>query len=320
MPTLQELEARQQSIRARLAEIDDIQDPSEFDLNEQETLIEEYDALDPKVSDIRKRSAALDRIRRGAQDPDNIETPEPDRQAPTMFVRSNLDPFADEERTFRNMVPGDELRARAERLVEINQKERVFGGMEGRMSADEQADQAYRRAQESPKIARHMLLFGSREYREAFRSYLETGQAAELNAYINNGSSYRAISLTNTAGGYLLPYILDATIVLTNNASANPFRRVSRIVQTTSNAWQGVSSAGVTAAWVGEAALASDNSPTVGQIQITPVKGEAWVFGSYEALDDESFGVQLPGLLADAKDRLESAAFATGSGTAQPLG
>jgi HK97 family phage major capsid protein len=44
------------------------------------------------------------------------------------------------------------------------------------------------------------------------------------------------------------------------------------------------------------------------------------VFGSYEVLEDTDFGQQLPGLLADAKDRLEEAAFATGTGTGQPQG
>jgi len=89
---------------------------------------------------------------------------------------------------------------------------------------------------------------------------------------------------------------------------------------TTSNAWQGVTSAGVTAAWLAEGIASTDNTPTVGQIQITPLKAAAWVFGSFEVLSDTDFGTQLPGLLADAKDRLEEAAFATGTGTAAPNG
>ena len=39
-----------------------------------------------------------------------------------------------------------------------------------------------------------------------------------------------------------------------------------------------------------------------------------------KSLSDTDFGQQLPRLLADAKDRLEEAAFATGTGTAQPTG
>jgi HK97 family phage major capsid protein len=39
------------------------------------------------------------------------------------------------------------------------------------------------------------------------------------------------------------------------------------------------------------------------------------VFGSYESLEDSDLGSQLPRLFADAKDRLEEGAFATGAGT-----
>jgi HK97 family phage major capsid protein len=108
--------------------------------------------------------------------------------------------------------------------------------------------------------------------------------------------------------------VLDPTIILTNAGSANPYRRISRNVQTTSNAWQGVNSAGVNAAMLAEAAMASDNSPTVAQIQIFPEKAAAWVYGSYEAMEDEDFARQLPMMIADAKDRLEEAQFTTGAG------
>jgi HK97 family phage major capsid protein len=110
------------------------------------------------------------------------------------------------------------------------------------------------------------------------------------------------------------------TIVLTNNASANPYRRISNVKTTTSNTWNGVTSAGVTAAWLAEGTASGDQSPTVGNIVITPLKAAAWIFGSFEVLSDTDFGQQLPRLLADAKDRLEEAAFATGTGTAQPTG
>jgi HK97 family phage major capsid protein len=105
------------------------------------------------------------------------------------------------------------------------------------------------------------------------------------------------------------------TIILTNSSSANPWRRISRVVKTTSNTWNGVNSAGVTAQMIGEASVFADATPTVGNIVITPQKADAYIFGSYEVLEDTDFGQQLPGLLADAKDRLEESQFATGNGT-----
>ena len=105
------------------------------------------------------------------------------------------------------------------------------------------------------------------------------------------------------------------TIILTNTGSANPWRRISNVKQTTSNTWNGVTSAGVNAAWLTEGTITGDTTPTVGNVVVTPQKAAAWVFGSYEVLEDTDFGQQLPRLLADAKDRLEEAAFATGAGS-----
>jgi HK97 family phage major capsid protein len=76
----------------------------------------------------------------------------------------------------------------------------------------------------------------------------------------------------------------------------------------------------VSAEWTAEGTEAADATPTVGQLQITPQKADAYLFGSFEVLSDSDFGQQLPELLADAKDRIEETAFAVGTGTGQPLG
>jgi len=312
--TLQDMEERQRSIQAELARISDLDDPTPEDLNWQGTIIQEFDDIEELAKPLRKRMQDIRRITKAADDPDNREEPQTrtsarsnGRSGPDLVIRNNRDPLEDLDRVRANLVPTSELRSRAADLIEKDEKRYEL--------KHDHAENAARRTQvdKNGAVAKHILLTGTPEYRDAFRSYLEDPEGVGL-------QSFRAINLTAASGGFLLPYILDPTIVLSNNASANPFRRVSRVVQTTSNAWQGVNSAGVTAAWIAEAVTASDNSPTVGQIQITPQKGVAWVLGSYEALDDTNFGEQLPGLLADARDRLESAAFATGSGTAQPLG
>ena len=152
------------------------------------------------------------------------------------------------------------------------------------------------------------------EYQEAFRAYLADPQGLE------SGAVQRAGPLTLGGAPAMLPFVLDPTIVLTNTGSANPYRRISNVKQTTSNTWNGVSSAGVNAGWLAEGIIAVDATPSVAAINITPLKASAWVFGSYEVLEDTDFGQQLPRLLADAKDRLEEAAFCTGNGTTAPQG
>jgi HK97 family phage major capsid protein len=119
------------------------------------------------------------------------------------------------------------------------------------------------------------------------------------------------MSLTDANGGYLVPFTLDPTIILTNAGAANPFRQISTIKTIATDTWNGVTSAGVSAEWTAEGVEAADATPTVGQPTITPKKADAWVFGSYEVLADSGFASELGRLLADAKDRLEAAAFAT---------
>lgn len=176
------------------------------------------------------------------------------------------------------------------------------------------------------RIAQHILLTGSPEYARAFESLLaNSGNPAlldgdELAAYKLAEAHRRAMTLTDSAGGFLVPFTLDPTIILTNAGSANPFRQISTVRTITTDTWNGVSSAGITAGWLAESTEASDNSPSFGQPTITPKKAAAWVQGSFEVLADSGFAAEVGPLLADAKDNLEAAAFATGSGTGQPKG
>jgi HK97 family phage major capsid protein len=157
----------------------------------------------------------------------------------------------------------------------------------------------------APLIARHMLLTGSEQYHKEFQEYV-----ASRGTYV--GEAMRAaMSLTDAQGGYLVPFTLDPTIILTNSGTANPFRQISTIKTIATDTWNGVTSTGVTAEWTAEGTEAADASPTLAQPTITPKKADAWVFGSYEVLADSGFATELGRLLADAKDRLESAAFAT---------
>jgi predicted phage gp36 major capsid-like protein len=57
----------------------------------------------------------------------------------------------------------------------------------------------------------------------------------------------RAMSSTDTAGGYFVPFELDPTVILTSSGSINSLLSVSRVINTVSDVWHGVSSAGVAA-------------------------------------------------------------------------
>ena len=309
MATLQEIldeQARIKNELQRMEEDDSVTEEDSGDLRD--TLVERWELLDTKSKPLIARMEKVRGITRQAADEGNLERPAGETAtrysggSPDLVIRNKRDPYDNMEAVRSKVITRGELRERALDAIEIEANRGTL--------AHDFAEEATRKAQEQffgqANIARHILMTGSEEYQESFRRYLEDPQ----------GEAQRtALSLTSANGGYLLPFVLDPTIILTNSGSANPWRRISNVKQTTSNTWNGVNSAGVTAAWLTEGTITTDTTPTVGNIVVTPAKAAAWVFGSYEVLEDTDFGQQLPRLLADAKDRLEEAAFATGAGS-----
>jgi len=128
---------------------------------------------------------------------------------------------------------------------------------------------------------------------------------------------------TNANGKFLLPTHLDPTIILTSALSTNEIRKISRVVTLTDGqaAWNGITSAGVTASWDGEVVEVSDDSPTFGNPSIPTIRAQAFVQASISATEDiANLAGDLLMMFADAKDRLEGAAHATGAGTTEPKG
>ncbi|WP_053207356.1 phage major capsid protein [Jiangella muralis] len=130
-----------------------------------------------------------------------------------------------------------------------------------------------------------------------------------------------AMSLTDANGGFMVPLTLDPAIMLTSDGSINPLRQISRVVQTTTDTWQGVTSAGATAEWKAEAAQAADGAPTVDDAPIPVHFGDVFVPYSYEiGMDAVNFLGELTNVLVDAAANHQLAAYTTGSGTGQPRG
>ena len=103
---------------------------------------------------------------------------------------------------------------------------------------------------------------------------------------------------------------------------AKPLANGDRAVTLTNeNTWNGVTSAGVTMSWDAELAEVSDDSPTVAAAQVPTYTAAGLVQASFQAFGDISgLASDVLMLFADARDRLEAAAHATGSGSAQPTG
>lgn len=171
----------------------------------------------------------------------------------------------------------------------------------------------------------YILTHSSPEYASGvFKAML--GRFAEMTAEENAAlirakDCERGMSLTDSAGGYLIPTFLDPSVIWTTDGATNPFRQISTVKTITGDNWNGVTSGGITMSWDTELAVVSDDTPTFGAPSITPYKLQGFVPISFEGYEDiQGAGAEIAAEFAQARDEKEAAAFATGSGSSQPYG
>lgn len=179
--------------------------------------------------------------------------------------------------------------------------------------------------------ARWVTASGDPEYAKAFGRLLVDPARGHLMWTAREADAYRtakAVQAEMKAGSIagnseLLPLNLDPTIRLTSAGSINPLRRISNVVTTISNTWQGITSAGVTSEWKAEGAQMTDASPGTDPAPIPVHLGDAWIPFSYELGQDAApagFSSSIAALLADSADQLQATAYTTGTGVGQPTG
>ena len=181
---------------------------------------------------------------------------------------------------------------------------------------------------EPGRIARWAIAASNPAYETAFakmlidptRGHLEWS-TDERNAYTAVAELSRTMSLTVGAGGYMVPFTLDPSIMLTNDGSSNPLRRLATVKLTKTNSWNGITSAGATAEWKSEESEVADGSPTIAQPSIPTFFGDAFVPYSFEFSTDADDALnELSKVLVDAADNLMAVGYTTGNGTTAPQG
>lgn len=185
---------------------------------------------------------------------------------------------------------------------------------------------------EASWVARWVADTGSPEYRSCFAKLLLHGEQraglewtpAERGAFERVSrlkAEQRAMSLTDSAGGYLVPFQLDPSINIVNAGSINPLLQIASVKAVVGDVWHGVSSAGVVSEWLAEAAEASDATPTLAEPEIPNYKASTFVPFSVEVAGDAvNFLGELSKLMNDGMLQLLNVAFTTGSGVGSPTG
>lgn len=226
-----------------------------------------------------------------------------------------------------NQLGPDQMIDRARRALDATHRRNVE---DARDEAFERAERMIGNRREATRASAWAIAASDPAYESAFekmlrdvtRGHLEWTDAERL-SFARVQEISRAMSLTDANGGYMVPFTLDPAIMLTSDGSVNPLRSLARVESTTTNQWQGVTSAGVTATWRPETEESTDDAPTVDDAPINVHTGDAFVPFSYEwGMDARDPLGELRRLLVDAADQLMATAYTVGTGDAndQPTG
>jgi HK97 family phage major capsid protein len=249
-----------------------------------------------------------------------------DTEEPTVRAQIDTEERAERVRESRARWGSTQVRTTGDVSYEIRSgtpaPERVgmlLRALDGRISdGDNQRhfEQIVRRHARDLVWARNILARANPVYDDAWRMVMSG------NGMLLTEEQRAAIAVgTGTQGGFLVPTHLDPTLIITNSGSSNIVRSISRVVTLgQENVWHGVSTAGVTASWDAELAEVSDDTPTFSNPSVPVYGAQAFVQATLDALADTGVADDVLALFGDARDRLEGAAHAVGSGVGQPTG
>lgn len=180
------------------------------------------------------------------------------------------------------------------------------------------------RANRNGALERHIIATGRPEYRSAFAKVTTHATPLLRSEELEALEEARALNITTDAsGGFLMPFTLDPTIILTNNGTINPIRERATVKQVVTDNWQGITSAGVSAGYGAESSVVGDGTPTIAQPSVKIEKAHVFIPFTHEAEDDlAALSQDASVMINDSKTRLESTKFTlgAGAGSSEPVG
>jgi HK97 family phage major capsid protein len=189
----------------------------------------------------------------------------------------------------------------------------------------DQKDHVDKQIRENTDIARRILVTENPHYRTAWQKLVTDPHAILSNEErdaVLAFNEYRAMSEgVTTAGGFGIPVFIDPSIILTAQGTGNPFLQLAKQVTINTNAWKGVTSAGVTWAFQSEGVATTDNSPTLAQPTVPVYMARGFLPYSIEVGQDyPGFADEMSTLLSSGYDELLVDKFTRGAGGLEPQG
>ena len=341
MNRLLEIDKELELIRARLDEVEAMDEPEGDDVTrskalelrntEVDDLLSRHDALTEERKPLLVRAQRLADVAAAAKDAAKVEPGDGSRYLGRSGPGFNkqIDPF---DTDVRQLSKQDSI-SRA--MMVIDGEKRVP------LSDDNKAhlDNLIHRSEDEDEgqfdgtyVARRTLLTESPLYRSAFRKYMRFGPMAAYNhdeqravaafqEFETSWAQRAAGEVTTTAGGFGVPVIIDPTIIITSGAADVPMLRVCRTEQITNNVWKGVSSAGMSWSYDTEAAEVSDDAATLAQPTVSIHMARGYIPYSIEVSQDyPGFATDMGRLLDQGYSDLLAVKTMTGTGTGEPWG
>jgi len=305
---IEQLDEQLVTLRAEIDTLDAVEEPTDDQVARFEAALGEWDTAHAEHTRLVERARRVEAVRSVSLTPANRE-----RVAPNVIVRN--DPFEGVEMVRANFDQSGRARMGSQDVID-----RAHSAFEGARIGSTELDKLMARIESIPGAAEHALVHGSPAYRSAFNVWMNAQGQPPVYSPEEAEAVRASLSLTGANGGYMLPTLLDPTLIHTGAATKDPVRRLARVVEGTQNVWHGVSVGGVTTYWKGEGSAFTDGTPAFSNPSVTAGFLSAYVTGSYELFEDSSAQAQLPGLIAEAIEFAEGTAFISGSGTNAPRG
>lgn len=307
---LVELRAKLKDIDAdllRLADLGDTRALTDEEQDRWDDLTTERDAITPEFEKLEERAARADEIRRKTY----------------RTIHGLPDPKSAVEELWGADVRRMDWRGARDgalRILEDREQSYALSSHQGDL-----LDGKVRSARETD-LARRIIVTENDHYRSAWHKMMTRGTTTVLTPEEQTAmlryEEYRAASEgTTTAGGFAIPVFIDPSVILTDQETDNPFLSIARQVNVNTNAWKGVSAAGVSWSFDTEGSAVSDDSVTIAQPSVTVYTARGFIPYSIEIGEDwPGFQAEMARLLAEGYDELLISKFSAGTGTNEPRG
>jgi HK97 family phage major capsid protein len=174
------------------------------------------------------------------------------------------------------------------------------------------------------RLAKHVLLTSRPAYLRAWSRLMNNhphSLTLEERQAFNAVQEHRSMTTIDVQGGYLLPFQLDSTLIVTSAFVRSDLRQAAHVVIATSDVWNGISSQNIQYNYQAEGSEVTDNSPPFGQPSIPTWRATGFVPISIEVLGDAANATEeVARLLAGGKSDLEGIKHIQGTGIGEPTG